>query len=134
MGGFARSGVELVLARAAQGIGAALIAPTALALVATSFPEGPARNRALGLYGATASVGFVAGLVLGGILVTVVGWRVVLWVNVPSGIVGVVLGRMWLPADRGGNRSPPPFVRSPRVGELLSRDRSGRRICDGTPS
>jgi len=75
------------------GAGAALIAPTAFALVATSFPEGPARNRAFGLYGATASAGFVAGLVLGGILVTVVGWRAVLWVNVPIGIVTVVLGR-----------------------------------------
>ena len=72
------SGAELVLARGAQGIGAALIAPTALPLVATSFPEGSARNRALGLYGATASVGPVAGLVLGGILITVVGWRAVL--------------------------------------------------------
>jgi EmrB/QacA subfamily drug resistance transporter len=100
LGAFAASGAQLVLARAAQGVGAALIAPTALALVATSFPEGPARNRALGLYGATASVGFVAGLVLGGILVTVVGWRAVLWVNVPIGIVTVVLGRMSLPPDR----------------------------------
>jgi MFS family permease len=47
-------------------------------------------------------VGFVAGLVLGGILMTVVGWRAVLWVNVPIGIVTVVLGRMSRPADRRG--------------------------------
>src|SRR5258705_2531845 len=86
-GGFATSGGMLLAARAAQGVGAALIAPTALALLTTTFAEGPARNRALGLYGATASVGFVAGLVLGGALVTGVGWRAVLWVNVPIGIV-----------------------------------------------
>jgi len=66
VGGSASSGAMLVAARAAQGIGAAVIATTALALLATTFPEGPARNRALGMYGATASVGFVAGLVLGG--------------------------------------------------------------------
>jgi MFS family permease len=110
-GGFAGSGAELVAARAAQGVGAALIAPTALALLATSFPEGPARNRALGMYGATASVGFVVGLVLGGILVRVVGWRAVLWVNVPIGLAAVMLGRMSLPADqRGRSRGRLDFV------------------------
>jgi EmrB/QacA subfamily drug resistance transporter len=106
-GGFASSGGVLVAARAAQGVGAALIAPTALALLATSYSEGAARNRALGMYGATASVGFVAGLVLGGILVTAVGWRAVFWVNVPIGIAAAVFGRTSLPADehrrpRGG--------------------------------
>jgi MFS family permease len=83
-------------------VGAALVVPTALALLATSFPEGPVRNRALGIYGATASVGFVLGLVLGGILVTVVGWRAVLWVNVPIGLAAVILGGMSLPADQDG--------------------------------
>src|SRR5438552_5080461 len=70
LGGFASSAGTLVAARTAQGVGAAVIAPTALALLTTTFAEGPARNRALGLYGATGSVGFVAGLVLGGALVT----------------------------------------------------------------
>src|SRR5260221_6945459 len=102
VGGFARSGGMLVAARAAQGIGAAVIAPTALALLATSYPEGPARNRAIGMYGATASVGFVPGLVLGGALVTGIGWRAVFWVNVPIGITATVLGRTSLPADQPG--------------------------------
>src|SRR5438270_11767594 len=73
VGGFANSRAMLVAARAAQGMGAAVIAPTALALLATTFPEGRTRNRAIGMYGATASVGFVAGLVLGGALVSCIG-------------------------------------------------------------
>jgi len=100
VGGCASSSGMLVAARAAQGVGAAVIAPTALALLATTFPEGPARNRAIGMYGATASVGFVAGLVLGGALVTGIGWRAVFWVNVPIGVAAAVLGRTSLPADQ----------------------------------
>jgi EmrB/QacA subfamily drug resistance transporter len=101
-GGFARSAGMLLAARAAQGVGAAFIAPTALALLTTAFAEGRARNHAIGLYGATASVGFVAGLLLGGALVSSVGWRAVLWVNVPIGVAAAVLGRTSLPADQKG--------------------------------
>jgi len=100
LGGFASSAGMLVAARTAQGVGAAVIAPTALALLTTTFAEGPARNRALGLYGATGSVGFVAGLVLGGALVTGVGWRAVFWVNVPIAIAAALLGWRSLPLDR----------------------------------
>jgi MFS family permease len=114
-GGFARSGAALVFARAGQGGAAALVAPTALALLATSFAEGSARNRALGLDGATASIAFVSGLVLGGILVSAVGWKAVLWVNVPIGIGAVVLGGMSLPADRDGRSR----VRLDVVGAVL---------------
>jgi MFS family permease len=115
VGGFATSGGMLVAARAAQGIGAAVIAPTALALLATTFPEGPARNRAIGMYGATESIGFVAGLVLGGALVTAIGWRAVFWVNVPNGLAAAVLGRTSLPADQRGH----PLGRLDVVGALL---------------
>ena len=104
VGGISRSAGMLVAARAAQGVGAAVIAPTALAILATTFPEGPARHRAIGMYGATASVGVVAGLVLGGALVTGIGWRAVFWVNVPIGIAATVLGWTSLPADRGERR------------------------------
>ena len=102
--GISRSAGMLVAARAAQGVGAALIAPTALAVLATTFPEGRARNRAIGIYGATASIGFVAGLLLGGVLVTGIGWRAVFWVNVPIGLAATLLGWISLPADRAERR------------------------------
>ena len=90
-GGLAQDPVLLVAARAVQGAGAALVAPAALSLITTGFPEGPRRTRALGLYGATASVGFVAGQVLGGVLVEFTSWRAVFLVNVPVGLAAVLL-------------------------------------------
>ncbi len=81
--------------RLVQGAGAALVAPAALSLITTGFAEGPQRNRALGMYGATASVGFVAGQVLGGVLVQFTSWRAVFLVNVPVGLMAVVLAP-WL--------------------------------------
>lgn len=90
-GGLARDPVLLVASRVVQGAGAALIAPAALSLITTGFAPGPARTRALGMYGATASVGFVAGQVLGGVLVQVTSWRAVFLVNVPVGLVAVLL-------------------------------------------
>ncbi len=90
-GGLSTSIGALVAARAVQGIGAALIAPASLSLITTSTPEGTARNKALGYYGAVASIGFVAGLVLGGVLVQYFDWRAVLWVNVPIGLLAAVL-------------------------------------------
>lgn len=98
VGGLAGDLGVLVAARAAQGVGAAIVAPAALSLITTSIPEGPARNRALGMYGATASIGFVAGLVLGGVLVQAVDWRAVLWVNVPIGLSAALLTPAWIPA------------------------------------
>jgi MFS family permease len=74
-----------------QGAGAALVAPAALSLITTGFAEGPPRTRALGLYGATASIGFVAGQVLGGVLVEFTSWRAVFLVNVPVGLAAVLL-------------------------------------------
>jgi EmrB/QacA subfamily drug resistance transporter len=90
-GGLAQDQVLLVAARAVQGAGAALVAPTALSMITTGFPEGPKRTRALGLYGATASVGFVVGQVLGGFLVEFTSWRAVFLVNVPVGLAAMLL-------------------------------------------
>jgi EmrB/QacA subfamily drug resistance transporter len=73
----------LVLARVAQGLGAALLAPAALALLITTFTEGAERNRALGLFGAATAAGFVSGQVLGGVLTDAVGWRSIFIINVP---------------------------------------------------
>ena len=86
-GGFATSQAWLLTARAVQGVGGAVIAPTALALITTNFPEGGERNRAFGVYAAMASAGSAAGLLLGGILTTYLSWRWVLFVNVPIGIL-----------------------------------------------
>ena len=87
VGGFATSQWWLLTARAVQGAGGAVIAPTALALITTNFPEGGERNRAFGVYAAMAGAGSAAGLLLGGILTTYLSWRWVLFVNVPIGIV-----------------------------------------------
>jgi MFS family permease len=81
----------LVLARVAQGLSAALLAPAALALLVTTFTEGAERNRALGLFGAATAAGFVAGQVLGGVLTDLVGWRVIFIINVPVAVLAAVL-------------------------------------------
>jgi EmrB/QacA subfamily drug resistance transporter len=90
-GGLARDPVLLIASRVIQGAGAAVVAPAALSLITTSFPEGPRRTRAIGLYGSISSVGFVAGQVLGGVLVQWTSWRSVFLVNVPVGLLAAVL-------------------------------------------
>jgi EmrB/QacA subfamily drug resistance transporter len=87
LGGFATSQWWLLAARALQGAGGAVIAPTALALITSNFPEGKPRNRAMGVYSAMAAGGGAVGLLLGGILTTYVSWRWVLFVNVPIGML-----------------------------------------------
>jgi EmrB/QacA subfamily drug resistance transporter len=79
----------LIFTRALQGVGGAIAAPTALSLIATNFPEGPLRNRAMGVYAAMAGAGGAAGLLLGGLLVDLVSWRWIFFVNVP--IAAVIL-------------------------------------------
>jgi EmrB/QacA subfamily drug resistance transporter len=95
-GGLATSGGWLVAARAVQGIGAALAAPSALALLMTSFPEGPRRNRALSYFTAVSSAGGSIGLILGGMLTAWVSWRWVLFINVPIGIAVVLLASRFI--------------------------------------
>ncbi len=87
VGGFATTQWWLLTARAVQGVGGAVIAPTALALISTNFPQGAERNRAFSVYAAMAGAGAAAGLVLGGILTTYASWRWVFFVNVPIGIL-----------------------------------------------
>lgn len=82
----------LVTARLLQGVGAAIASPTALALTATTFPKGPARNAAIAVFGAMTAVGSVMGLVVGGAL-TEVSWRLAFGVNVPIGILMIYLAR-----------------------------------------
>ena len=96
MGGVAQSALWLVIARAVQGLGAAIIAPTSFSLITTTFHEGPQRNKALGVVGAVASSGFAAGALLGGILTAGPGWRWVLFVNVPVAIAAIILTPLFL--------------------------------------
>jgi EmrB/QacA subfamily drug resistance transporter len=91
LGGFANSQEWLLAARAVQGVGGAIVAPTALSLVTTNFPEGPPRNRAMGVYAAMSIGGAAVGLLAGGLLTTYASWRWVLFVNVPIGIATALL-------------------------------------------
>lgn len=89
-GGFAQSDVQLVTARALQGLGAAIISPAALSIVTRTFAEGRERNTALGVWGAVAGSGGAAGVLLGGVLTEFLSWRWVLFVNVPIAIAVAV--------------------------------------------
>jgi len=103
-GGFAWSEASLLVARAVQGLGAAFAAPTALALIATEFPEGKPRNRAMGVYAAMSGAGAAVGLILGGVL-TEYSWRWVLFVNVPIGLfVAFVAPRVLTETSRHSGR------------------------------
>jgi EmrB/QacA subfamily drug resistance transporter len=87
IGGFAQNEGELLGMRALQGVGGAIASPTALSLIATTFEEGPARNRAFGVYAAVSGAGAAIGLILGGILTSYLSWRWVLFVNAPIGLL-----------------------------------------------
>jgi predicted MFS family arabinose efflux permease len=89
----------VIAARAAQGLGAALTAPNALALIATTFSDRKMRDTALALYGAMSGLGIVVGLLLGGVLADTLGWRWVFFINVPIGVL-VLLGSRTLVAAR----------------------------------
>jgi EmrB/QacA subfamily drug resistance transporter len=104
LGGFADGPGRLIAARAAQGVAGALVAPTALALISTTFPEGRQRRAAFGVYGAVSGSGAVIGLLLGGLLTDTLSWRWVLWVNVPIGAAIACGALLVLPssARRGG--------------------------------
>lgn len=89
--GMAGSLPLLVTARAVQGIGAALLVPNSLAMLRAAFPDAEQRNRAVGWWGAAGGIALAAGPVLGGLLVTHVGWRSIFLLNLPIGVVGVAL-------------------------------------------
>jgi EmrB/QacA subfamily drug resistance transporter len=97
LGGLAQSEIWLLAARTLQGVGAAIAAPSTLALLTISFPEGSERTRAIALYSAVASAGASIGLVLGGMLTSWISWRWSLFINVPIGIVLISLAPAYLP-------------------------------------
>jgi len=90
-GGLATDSAQLIAARAVQGLGAAILSPAALSIVATTFRDGAERNKALGIWGAVAGSGGAAGVLLGGVLTEGLGWEWVLWVNVPIGIAAAAI-------------------------------------------
>ncbi len=90
-GGLAQSEGWLIAARAVQGLGAAILSPAALSIVTTTFAEGADRNKALGVWGAVAGSGGAAGVLLGGILTSGLGWQWVLFVNTPIGLLAALL-------------------------------------------
>ena len=89
-GGLAQNEWTLIAARAAQGLGGALVTPATLSILTTGFPEGPERNRALGWWGAMGAVGGASGALIGGVIIEALSWRWILFVNVPIGIVAAV--------------------------------------------
>jgi EmrB/QacA subfamily drug resistance transporter len=93
-GGFAQTPAWLLTARVAQGIGGALAAPGALALINTNFPEGPARTRAIGIYSTVSGSGAAIGMLLGGLITSVGSWRWALFINVPIGLAIAVTAPM----------------------------------------
>src|SRR5215468_6367126 len=111
-GGLATSQAWLIAARAVQGAGAAVVAPTALALITTTFPEGKPRNRAMGVYAAMSAAGGAVGLIAGGLLTSYVSWRWVLFVNVPIGLAVALAAPRTLAGSTCPAPSPAP-ARSP---------------------
>jgi len=95
LAGLAPTAGMLVAARALQGIGAAIGSPTALALITTSF-EGPAKAKAIGVYGAVSGAGGVLGMILGGVLTQWASWRWTMFVNVPIGVLVGVLAVLYI--------------------------------------
>ncbi len=103
--GFASTEGQLIAARAAQGLGAAIISPAALSIVTTTFSDGSERNKALGVWGAVAGSGGAAGVLLGGILTDGLGWEWVLWVNVPVSLVAFALSPRLIAESRAENET-----------------------------
>ena len=120
-GGFAPNGPALIASRVVQGCGAAMAAPCALSLLATTFPAGPARTRALGVYGAMGGLGSVLGLLLGGALTEYLSWRWVLFINVPIAVV-VLIGTGVLvlgDTERGTLDVPGAITATLGIGSLI---------------
>lgn len=108
VGGAAQNGTVLLAARGVQGLGAALLQPAVLGLIGTTFPAGPARSRALAVWGSVGASGLAAGAILGGLL-TAASWRLTFVINVPLTLLCAVGAGLWfirIREDAPGNRIP----------------------------
>ncbi|WP_419994544.1 MFS transporter [Streptomyces boninensis] len=102
-GGLAQAPWQLLAARAVQGMGAAVLAPSTLTLLTASVPEGPARARAIGTWAAVGAGGGAAGGLIGGVLTDALSWRWVLLINVPIGALVLIAAIVWLTESRAGD-------------------------------
>jgi EmrB/QacA subfamily drug resistance transporter len=98
--GLASSEGFLIVMRGVQGLAGALIAPSALSIVSTAFPEGAERNKALGVWGALGGSGGAIGVILGGVLVKYAGWEWIFFVNVPVGALVIALSPVFIRESR----------------------------------
>src|SRR5947208_6415744 len=98
--GLAWSETSLIVFRAVQGLGGALMAPAALSLLVTTFAEGRERNRALGIYGAASGSGAAAGVLLGGVITSYLSWSWIFFINVPVGMAAALLAPIVLRESR----------------------------------
>jgi len=104
-GGLAQSQGMLIAARAAQGLGGAVIAPASLSILTSTFPEGRERNRAVGIWGAMGGAGGAAGVLLGGVITDLLSWQWILFINVPIGIGAALLAQRFVAEGRNPERS-----------------------------
>ncbi|TQL90891.1 putative MFS family arabinose efflux permease [Actinoallomurus bryophytorum] len=114
VGGAAQDGTVLLAARAAQGLGAALLQPAVLGLIGTTFPAGPERSRALAVWGSVGASGLAAGAILGGLLTTA-SWRLTFYVNVPLTLLCALGAAVWV----GPAREHVPAGRIPMLASVL---------------
>jgi EmrB/QacA subfamily drug resistance transporter len=107
LGGFAQTAGELTAARAAQGLGGAVLSPATLTIIMTTFTDGRSRHRAIGMWSAVAGAGGASGAILGGVLTSGLSWRWVLFVNVPIGVLAIIASYLLLTEThrRDGERS-----------------------------
>jgi EmrB/QacA subfamily drug resistance transporter len=104
-GGLADSQGVLIAARAIQGLGGAVIAPASLSILTTTFTEPAARNRAVGIWGAMGGAGGAAGVLIGGVLTDLLGWRWILFINVPIGLLAALLTQRLVAEGRNQART-----------------------------
>jgi EmrB/QacA subfamily drug resistance transporter len=133
-GGLATSPAWLLAARTAQGVGGAIVAPAALALIATTFTEGPQRSRAMGVYASMSGVGGALGLVVSGLLVTYASWRWVMFVNVPIGLAVALAARVTIgetPRRAGGFDVPGAVTGTVGIAALVYGLSNAATTADG---
>jgi EmrB/QacA subfamily drug resistance transporter len=98
--GLAQTPAQLIAARALQGLGGAMMSPAALSLLTSTFEEGAARNKALGVWGSISAGGAAAGMIIGGVLTDLANWRWVFLINVPVGVAVILAARRTVPESR----------------------------------